>query len=189
MLGVDAQAAAAPPVTPDAWYQVATQRIDAMKEIEDRIAADLARTCNAKLADADAAAQCVDAIDAGASRFTAPLAMLITHVDTEADTVDMVGIPEVYAVGNGLPKPMRSILEVVEAQSRQIVNINSQLESARVALAERKTIERAKGILMHGRRLCEKDAYALLRQTAMSQNKRIFEVAEAIIGMADVFRA
>jgi AmiR/NasT family two-component response regulator len=27
-----------------------------------------------------------------------------------------------------------------------------------------------------------------LRQTAMSQNKRIFEVAEAIISMADIFR-
>ena len=58
---------------------------------------------------------------------------------------------------------MRSILDVVEAQSRRIEDINSQLESARVALAERKTIDRAKGILMHSRRLNEKDAYTLLR--------------------------
>ena len=41
---------------------------------------------------------------------------------------------------------------------------------------------------MRSRRLSEKDAYTLLRQTAMSQNKRIFEVAEAIIGMADIFK-
>jgi AmiR/NasT family two-component response regulator len=39
---------------------------------------------------------------------------------------------------------------------------------------------------MRGRRLSERDAYALLRQTAMSQNKRIFDVAEAIISMADI---
>ncbi len=76
-----------------------------------------------------------------------------------------------------------------ECAHRRIDDINSQLESARVALAERKTIERAKGILMRSRRLSEKDAYTLLRQTAMSQNKRIIEVAEAIISMADIFRA
>lgn len=76
-----------------------------------------------------------------------------------------------------------------ESAHRRIDDINSQLESARVALAERKTIERAKGILMRSRRLSEKDAYTLLRQTAMSQNKRIIEVAEAIISMADIFRA
>ena len=83
---------------------------------------------------------------------------------------------------------MRSILGVVEAQSRRIDDINSQLESARVALAERKIVERAKGVLMRTRRLSEQDAYSLLRQTAMSQNRRIFDVAEAIIGMADILQ-
>ena len=189
MLGGDDQNPAAHAVTPDAWYRVATRRIDAMKEIEDCIAANLARICAAKLADADAAAQCTEVIDADASAPTAPLAMLITPVDPETDSVGVVDGPEIYSVGNGLPKPMRSILDVVEAQSRRIEDINSQLQSARLALAERKSIERAKGILMRSRRLSEKDAYALLRQTAMSQNKRIFEVAEAIIGMEDVFRA
>ena len=189
MLGGDAQTAAAHAVAPDAWYRVATRRIDAMKEIEDCIAADLNRICAAKLADAEAAVQCSEVVDADASAPTAPLAMLITPVDPEADSVGIVGGPEIYSVGNGLPKPMRSILDVVEAQSRRIENINSQLDSARLALAERKTIERAKGLLMRSRRLSEKDAYALLRQTAMSQNKRIFEIAEAIIGMEAVFRA
>ena len=89
---------------------------------------------------------------------------------------------------DGLPKPMRSILDVIEAQSRRIDDINSQLEAARAALTERKIVERAKGVLMRRRRLSETDAYALLRQTAMSQNKRIFEVAEAILNTADIFK-
>jgi AmiR/NasT family two-component response regulator len=63
------------------------------------------------------------------------------------------------------------------------------LESARVALAERKAIERAKGILMRSRRLSEQDAYGLIRQTAMKQNKRIIEVAEAIVSMADILKS
>ncbi len=32
-------------------------------------------------------------------------------------------------------------------------------------------------------------AYALMRHTAMSQNKRIFEIAEAIVSMAEILQA
>jgi hypothetical protein len=176
------------PVTADAWYEVTTRRIDTMKGIEDCIAADLGRLCAVKLAEAKAGAKRVDAIDRDLVKRTAPFAMLVTDVDPAVNSLGMAGGVELFGMDNGLPKPMRSIRDVVEAQSRRIDDINSQLESARVALTERKTIERAKGILMRSRRLSEKDAYTLLRQTAMSQNKRIFEVAEAIISMADIFR-
>ena len=114
MLGVDAQSAATRAVTPATWYRMATRRIDAMKDIEDCIAADLARICDAKLAEADAAAQCADVIDGNAPTLAAPLAMLITHVDAEADTTGKTEVPEIYGVGHGLPTPMRSILDVVE---------------------------------------------------------------------------
>lgn len=175
-------------VTADAWYEVATRRIDSMRGIEDRVAADLGRLCAAKLAEAKGGAKLADTIDRNASKLTAPFAMLITDVDPAVNRLGMAGGVELYGMDDGLPKPMRSILDVVEAQSRRIDDINSQLESARIALTERKIVERAKGILMRSRRLSEKDAYTLLRQTAMSQNKRIFEVAEAIISMADIFK-
>jgi AmiR/NasT family two-component response regulator len=77
---------------------------------------------------------------------------------------------------------------VVAAQSRRIDDVSQQLESARKALAERKMIDRAKGILMKNRRLTETDAYALLRQTAMGQNKRLVDVAEAVLSMADMLK-
>jgi len=182
-------ATAEPPVVrADAWYEVTTRRIDAMRGIEDCVAADLGQLCAVKLADAKAGAKRVDAIDREVLNLTAPFAMLVTDREAADNTAGMAGGVELYGMEDGLPKPMRSILDVVEAQSRQIDDINSQLESARVALTERKTIERAKGILMRSRRLSEKDAYTLLRQTAMSQNKRIFDVAEAIISMADIFK-
>jgi AmiR/NasT family two-component response regulator len=177
-----------PAVSADAWYEVTTRRIDAMRGIEDCVAADLGQLCAVKLADAKAGAKRVDAIDREVLNLTAPFAMLVTDREAADNTAGMAGGVELYGMEDGLPKPMRSILDVVEAQSRQIDDINSQLESARVALTERKTIERAKGILMRSRRLSEKDAYTLLRQTAMSQNKRIFDVAEAIISMADIFK-
>jgi hypothetical protein len=175
-------------VTADAWYEVTTRRIDAMRDIEECVAADLGRLCAVKLAEAKAGAKRVDAVDRDVPNLTAPFAMLVTDAEPAEGSQGAVGGGELYGMEDGLPKPMRSILDVVEAQSRRIDDISSQLESARVALTERKIIDRAKGILMRSRRLSEKDAYTLLRQTAMSQNKRIFEVAEAIISMADIFK-
>lgn len=84
---------------------------------------------------------------------------------------------------------MRSIMEVIHAQSRRLNDVSHQLESARAALAERKAIERAKGLLMASRKLSEKQAYELMRETAMTQNKRIYEIAEAIISMADILKS
>jgi response regulator NasT len=41
---------------------------------------------------------------------------------------------------------------------------------------------------MRSRRLSENEAYSLMRQTAMKQNKRMYEVAEAILSKADLLR-
>lgn len=41
---------------------------------------------------------------------------------------------------------------------------------------------------MGSRGLTEEGAYKLMRKAAMNQNKRIFEVAEAIMSTADILR-
>ena len=67
-------------VTADAWYEVATRRIDAMRGIESSVAADLGRLCAVKLAEAKAAAQRASTRSTGTSlRPTAPFAMLVTE--------------------------------------------------------------------------------------------------------------
>ena len=180
-------------VAADHWYEVTTRRIDAMKLIEDRLALDLGRLCDAKLAEAQApASSLTDPMHADGIRATAAVAMLITDADPARNSLGLdagIGFYALDATLDGaLPTPMRSILDVVEAQSRRIDDVSSQLESARTALAERKTIERAKGTLMKNRRLTEADAYALLRQTAMSQNRRLVEIAEAVLSMADMLK-
>lgn len=176
-------------VSADAWYAVTTRHIDAMRELEERIAAELEALCTAKLDQARATLQLPATLQRGVLAFGEPRAMLIAHPDIDADGAEFAETGAWYDVGEGRPKTLHSILDVVEAQSRRIDDMNSQLESARCALAERKTIERAKGILMRSRRLSEKDAYALLRQTAMSQNRRMIEVADAVISMVDMFPA
>jgi hypothetical protein len=161
----------------DAWFQHSTARIDAMKCVEEQIIHDLQQLCSSKLQQAR-----TDPPLAQESRApdSVPVAMLVPDVLTGG-----VGL---YTLEGTLPQPMRSILDVVHAQTRRLNDVNHQLESARAALTERKIIERAKGLLMMSRRLSEKQAYALMRETAMSQNKRIYDIAEAIISMADILQ-
>jgi hypothetical protein len=175
----------------DEWYELTTRRIDKMKAIEDRLAADLEGICAGKLAQARLHGKHGgEAAVRGAFQPAAPLAMVVAEIDSPA-LVEGLGVDGgigFYALDDVLPKPMRSILDVIEAQSRHIDDMRTQLESARLALTERKTIERAKGLLMRSRRLSENEAYSLMRRTAMKQNKRMYEVAEAILSTADLLR-
>lgn len=56
-----------------------------------------------------------------------------------------------------------------------------EIERLRLQLAERKLVERAKGILMKTRGLDEETAYALMRKSAMDRNLRIGVVAQQLI--------
>jgi AmiR/NasT family two-component response regulator len=187
MLFDDAPIGATPGELADAWFEHATRRIDAMRAIEQQMADDLASICAAKLAQINGDCERTEAANVDGGNASAPVAMLVMNVDPALNHGLEGGIG-FYALDSELPKPMRSILEVIQAQSRHIDDISNQLLSARVALTERKVIEQAKGLVMQARRLSEKDAYALIRQTAMGQNKRIFEVAETIVSMAELLK-
>jgi response regulator NasT len=67
-------------------------------------------------------------------------------------------------------------------------DLREELDRAKQALGERKVIERAKGILMQERGLTEDDAYALLRKAAMSDNKRVIDIAQAVVTAAGLLR-
>lgn len=56
-----------------------------------------------------------------------------------------------------------------------------ELQRLRQQLAERKSVDRAKAILMKSCRLDEEAAYAMLRRIAMERNLRIGEAAQRVI--------
>lgn len=62
--------------------------------------------------------------------------------------------------------------------------LQQELADAKTALEERKVIERAKGILMKMRGLSEEEAFALLRQTAMNEKKKLAEIAQSVVTAA-----
>jgi AmiR/NasT family two-component response regulator len=176
----------APSAIADAWFRHTTARIDAMKVVEDQMTTDLSRLCTVKLTEARRDPGATDRTQSSELATTAPVAMLVPDSSPALNDLGLSGGVALYTLDATLPKPMRSILDVIHAQSRRLNRVSHELESARAALAERKAIERAKGLLMTSRRVSEKQAYDLIRDTAMSQNKRIAEIAEAIISMADI---
>lgn len=85
------------------------------------------------------------------------------------------------AAANTAPDRARSIIDVLQAQSRHLADMENELESARRALAERKVIERAKGMLMAQYRVSEDDAYKMMRKLSMDRNLRLIQVAESVL--------
>lgn len=78
----------------------------------------------------------------------------------------------------------QSLIDVLQAQSRRLASMEGELTATRRALDERKTIERAKGILMARYNISEEAAYKKLRTLSMEQNRRLVDVAQAALALA-----
>ncbi|MFZ1827593.1 MAG: ANTAR domain-containing protein [Candidatus Competibacteraceae bacterium] len=53
-------------------------------------------------------------------------------------------------------------------------------------MAERKVVEKAKGLLMAQRNLNEEEAYQTLRKLAMDRSQRIGEVARTVVSLLEL---
>lgn len=91
-----------------------------------------------------------------------------------------------YVVDGLSVERVRPIVEVALARFEQWQTLRRELDQAQTNLAERKLIERAKGIVMKQRGCTEEEAYAMLRKLAMSRNQRLAQVAESVIAMAEL---
>jgi len=91
-----------------------------------------------------------------------------------------------YVVDGLSVERVRPIVEVALARFEQWQALRRELDQAQTNLAERKLIERAKGIVMKQRRCSEDEAYAMLRKLAMDRNQRLAQVAESVITMAEL---
>ncbi len=93
-----------------------------------------------------------------------------------------------YIVDGLQPARVAPILAVAVARFEEFRRLQNELARSRSALEDRKLIDRAKGLLMDGRGLSEKDAYGWLRQTAMAQNQRMVDVARSVIALSDLLK-
>jgi len=80
---------------------------------------------------------------------------------------------------------VKSIVEVAVARFGEYQRLREELADANQKLEERKLVERAKGILMKARGMDEDEAFQALRRMAMDRGKRLGEIAQQLIDMAD----
>jgi response regulator NasT len=91
-----------------------------------------------------------------------------------------------YVVDGLEPDRISPILSAAMARFEELQALRAQLADANLRLAERKLVERAKGLLMKARGLDEEAAYALLRRFAMDRKLRLAEVSQQLINAADL---
>lgn len=90
-------------------------------------------------------------------------------------------------VAEGLsPDRVSAIMDVALARFEVDQKLRGELIETRMKLAERKVIERAKGLLMERHRCTEDEAYRKLRRLAMDKNLRLSEVAQRMLDVADL---
>ncbi len=117
-----------------------------------------------------------------------PVAMFVDQSDSASIEAAVDAGVSAYIVGGMRKERVQNILDLCISRFNAFARLQDELERTRSALDERKAIDRAKGILMKAKNLTEQDAYALLRRTAMNENKKIADVAQSVITAAELFK-
>ena len=157
-----------------AWFAVCSQCMDQMRPVEDRLTQDLVAQAEACM-----------------GRVQAEIGQLEQRQHPEAQTDGARGNtffeaipPATQPAPQGLALGLeKSVLDLVQDQDQRLQSAAAELETLRASLNERKLIERAKGLLMAHQQLDEPAAHKALRELAMNQNKRMVDVAEAVLSM------
>lgn len=160
------------------WFSLLTVRLDHMKQVEDGLSAALMSCCRRAMDE-------TQQHDANATLLT----------DEAGFTLYVAGAnwlagQDVTLDSNGLaPQLGRSVLSLIREQAQRLQAQADELASMRASLDERKIIDQAKGWLMQQHGYSEQDAWQTLRKSAMNQNKRILDIAQAILAVAATLKA
>lgn len=110
-----------------------------------------------------------------------PIAMFVDESDDESIAASVDAGVSAYVVDGLAAHRIRPLLDLTLRRFHAFARLEADLEEARGKLAERDIVDRAKRILMRSRALTEPEAYAEMRKKAMSSNRRIVTIAEAIV--------
>mgnify|MGYP003571184785 CR=1 FL=1 len=115
-----------------------------------------------------------------------PIAMFVDDSDMSMIEAAVEAGVGAYVVDGMKKERIKTILATAITRFNTFSRLQSELQATKAALAERKVIDRAKGILMKAKGLSEEEAYALMRKTAMSQSKKLSEIAQSIVTAAEL---
>ena len=115
-----------------------------------------------------------------------PVAMFVDQSDTASIEASVDAGVSAYIVDGLKKERVKAILDMTVSRFNAFDHLQKELDRARSELAERKTIERAKGILMKSKGIGEDEAYALMRRTAMNEKMKLADVARSVVTAAQL---
>jgi response regulator NasT len=115
-----------------------------------------------------------------------PIAMFVDRSDGAMIEKSVEAGVSAYVVDGLRKERVKPILDMAISRFNAFAKLRQELAQVRSELEDRKLIDRAKGIMMKTRGISEADAYALLRTTAMNQNRKLVEIAQSLITAADL---
>lgn len=110
-----------------------------------------------------------------------PIAMFVDQSDSDMTMAAIDAGVSAYVVDGFRKERVKAIVDLAVRRFQAFSRLQDELAEARSQLADLKTIDQAKAILMKKRGLSEPEAYKLLRSHAMQSNRRIAEVAQSLI--------
>ncbi len=116
-----------------------------------------------------------------------PIAMFVDTSDSATIQAAVDAGVSAYVVDGLKKERVRPILDVTISRFHAFRRLRDELDQTKEELAARKMIERAKGILMKQRGLSEEEAFGLLRRTAMSQKRKMVDIAQSVVTAAQMF--
>ncbi len=117
-----------------------------------------------------------------------PVAMFVDQSDSTSIQAAVDAGVSAYIVDGLKKERVTSILDLCISRFNAFAHLQGELDRAKGALEERKVIDRAKGVLMKAKNCSEEQAYALLRKTAMNENKKIIEIAQSVLTAAELLK-
>src|SRR3977135_2098704 len=117
-----------------------------------------------------------------------PIAMFVDQSDAASIQASVDAGVSAYIVDGLKKERIKPILDLCISRFNAFAKLQDELDRTKSALEDRKVIDRAKGILMKLKGLTEEAAYALWRKPAMNENKKIAEVAQAVITAQELFK-
>ena len=115
-----------------------------------------------------------------------PVAMFVDRSDATMMQAAVDAGISAYVVDGLQQDRIKSIIDVAILRFNAFARLQRELSEARGELADRKLIERAKGILMAMKGLSEEEAYKQMRKKAMNEKRKIADIARAIVTTADM---
>ncbi len=117
-----------------------------------------------------------------------PVAMFVDQSDTASIQASVDAGVSAYIVDGLKKERIKSILDLCVSRFNAFSKLQNELERAKTDLEDRKTLDRAKGILMKSKGLTEDEAYRLMRSAAMREKKKIADIAAAVITAAELLK-